>query len=87
MASQFCLDKTLVKVDPTAFVAMTATLVGDVTLGKNTSVWFSAVLRVHLSTPRSHTLPKSLWSTHEVAAQLQGHFTPFPTGWGHPHPR
>ena len=33
------------KLDPTAFVADTATLIGDVTLGARSSVWFGAVLR------------------------------------------
>jgi carbonic anhydrase/acetyltransferase-like protein (isoleucine patch superfamily) len=33
------------KVDPTAFVAPTATLIGDVTVEAGASVWFNAVLR------------------------------------------
>jgi carbonic anhydrase/acetyltransferase-like protein (isoleucine patch superfamily) len=33
------------QVDPTAFVADTATVIGDVTLGARSSVWFGAVLR------------------------------------------
>src|SRR5271156_4599604 len=33
------------QIDPTAFVADTATLIGDVTLGARSSVWFGAVLR------------------------------------------
>src|ERR1700760_3347432 len=33
------------KVDPTAFVAPTATLVGDVTIEAGASVWFNTVLR------------------------------------------
>lgn len=33
------------KVDPTAFVAPTATLVGDVTVEAGASVWFNTVLR------------------------------------------
>lgn len=32
-------------VHPTAYIAPTATLVGDVTIGPGTSVWFGAVLR------------------------------------------
>src|ERR1700742_1854773 len=32
-------------VDPTAFVAPTATLIGDVTVEAGASVWFNAVLR------------------------------------------
>lgn len=35
-------------VDKTAFVAETATVIGGVTLGKNTSVWFGAVIRADL---------------------------------------
>jgi carbonic anhydrase/acetyltransferase-like protein (isoleucine patch superfamily) len=33
------------KVDPTAFVAPTATLIGDVTIEARASVWFNTVLR------------------------------------------
>jgi carbonic anhydrase/acetyltransferase-like protein (isoleucine patch superfamily) len=33
------------RVDPTAFVAPTATLIGDVTIEAGASVWFNAVLR------------------------------------------
>jgi len=33
------------RVDPTAFVAPTATLIGDVTVEAGASVWFNAVLR------------------------------------------
>jgi carbonic anhydrase/acetyltransferase-like protein (isoleucine patch superfamily) len=43
------LDSTLSRVHPTAFVAHTATLVGDVTIGQNSSVWFSAVIRADLA--------------------------------------
>ncbi len=32
-------------VDPTAFIAPNATLIGDVTVGPDASVWFGAVLR------------------------------------------
>ena len=32
-------------IDPTAFVADTATIIGDVTIGARASVWFGAVLR------------------------------------------
>lgn len=45
----FNLDKGLDKVDPTAFIANTATVVGDVSLGKHSSVWFSAVMRADLA--------------------------------------
>lgn len=33
------------KIDPTAFVADNATVIGDVTIGKNCSIWYGAVLR------------------------------------------
>src|ERR1700744_3077525 len=33
------------KVDPTAFVAPTATLIGDVTIEAGASIWFNTVLR------------------------------------------
>src|ERR1700709_2393210 len=33
------------KVDPTAFIAPTATLIGDVTVQAGASVWYNAVLR------------------------------------------
>ncbi len=33
------------KIHPTVFVAETATVIGDVTIAKDSSVWFSAVLR------------------------------------------
>ncbi|MGB8648950.1 MAG: gamma carbonic anhydrase family protein [Anaerolineae bacterium] len=33
------------KIHPTAFIAETATVIGDVTIAKDSSVWFSAVLR------------------------------------------
>jgi carbonic anhydrase/acetyltransferase-like protein (isoleucine patch superfamily) len=33
------------KVDPTAFIAPTAVLIGDVTVEANASIWFGAVLR------------------------------------------
>jgi carbonic anhydrase/acetyltransferase-like protein (isoleucine patch superfamily) len=32
-------------IDPSAFVAETATIIGDVTLGARSSVWFGAVIR------------------------------------------
>ncbi len=33
------------KIDPTVFIAKTAAVVGDVTIGRSSSVWFSAVVR------------------------------------------
>jgi carbonic anhydrase/acetyltransferase-like protein (isoleucine patch superfamily) len=38
------------RIDPTAFVAPGARIVGDVTLGANSSVWFNAVLRADSGT-------------------------------------
>jgi carbonic anhydrase/acetyltransferase-like protein (isoleucine patch superfamily) len=33
------------KIDPSVFIAKTATVVGEVSIGKSSSVWFSAVVR------------------------------------------
>jgi len=33
------------KIDPSVFIAETATITGDVSIGKSSSVWFSAVVR------------------------------------------
>ncbi|HUK56767.1 MAG TPA: gamma carbonic anhydrase family protein [Nitrospiria bacterium] len=33
------------KIDPSVFIAETATVIGDVSIGKSSSVWFSAVVR------------------------------------------
>lgn len=41
----FAFDGRAPRVDPTAFVAPTATLIGDVTVEAGASVWFNAVLR------------------------------------------
>jgi carbonic anhydrase/acetyltransferase-like protein (isoleucine patch superfamily) len=49
MAGPLHLDPTLTKIDPTAFIATTAMLVGAVTIGQHSSVWFSAVLRGDLA--------------------------------------
>jgi carbonic anhydrase/acetyltransferase-like protein (isoleucine patch superfamily) len=35
----------VIKIHPTVFIAETATVIGDVTIGRESSVWFSAVLR------------------------------------------
>lgn len=35
----------VIKIHPTVFIAETATVIGDVSIGKDSSVWFSAVLR------------------------------------------
>lgn len=37
------------RIDPTAFVAPTATLLGDVTVGPQSSVWFGAVVRADVA--------------------------------------
>ncbi|HET9876901.1 MAG TPA: gamma carbonic anhydrase family protein [Mycobacterium sp.] len=42
---QFSFEGRSPSVDPTAFVAPTATLIGDVTIEAGASVWFNAVLR------------------------------------------
>lgn len=39
------LDPALTKIDPTAFVAHNAVVVGDVHIGAEASVWFGAVIR------------------------------------------
>ncbi len=49
MATPFDLGNPLANVHPTAFVANTATLVGDVTVGQYSSIWFTAVLRADLA--------------------------------------
>lgn len=41
----FSVDGKTPKVDPTAFIAPTAVLIGDVTIEANASVWFGAILR------------------------------------------
>jgi carbonic anhydrase/acetyltransferase-like protein (isoleucine patch superfamily) len=41
----FSLEGRSPKVDPTAFVAPTATLIGDVTIEAGASIWFNTVLR------------------------------------------
>src|SRR6202140_3905406 len=41
----FFFEGRSLKVDPTAFVAPTATLIGDVTVEAGASVWFNTVLR------------------------------------------
>ncbi|HVI84661.1 MAG TPA: gamma carbonic anhydrase family protein, partial [bacterium] len=33
------------RIAPSAFIAPTATVIGDVTIGEDASVWFGAVLR------------------------------------------
>lgn len=35
----------VIKIHPSVFIAETATVIGDVTIGKDSSVWYSAVLR------------------------------------------
>lgn len=42
---QFSFEGRSPRVDPTAFVAPTATLIGDVTIEAGASVWFNTVLR------------------------------------------
>ena len=38
-------DRSRKKVHPSVFVAETAVIIGDVSIGENSSVWFSAVIR------------------------------------------
>ncbi|MFQ6059160.1 MAG: gamma carbonic anhydrase family protein [Anaerolineae bacterium] len=45
MTQQLNLDRELSKVDPSAFVADTAVVLDDVTIGRESSVWFQAVVR------------------------------------------
>ncbi len=45
----FTLHKTRIHLDPSAFVARTAVLVGEVSVGARSSVWFGAVLRGDLA--------------------------------------
>ena len=40
---------TAPKIDPTAFIARGADVIGDVTLGAESSVWFQAVLRADIN--------------------------------------
>jgi carbonic anhydrase/acetyltransferase-like protein (isoleucine patch superfamily) len=44
-ARSFRLDPDLLKVDPSAFIAPGAVVLGDVHLGADVSVWFGAVVR------------------------------------------
>lgn len=37
--------KNKIKIDPSAFVAMNATVIGSVSIGKDASLWFGAVVR------------------------------------------
>src|SRR5438067_9033231 len=41
----FRLDPSLTKIDPSAYVAPSAIVLGDVVLGSDVSVWFHAVIR------------------------------------------
>ena len=36
---------TMPVIDPTAFIAPTAAVIGDVTVGAGSSIWFGAVVR------------------------------------------
>lgn len=45
----FSLNGKAPKVHPSAFIAPTATLVGDVTVEENASVWYNAVVRADYS--------------------------------------
>lgn len=41
----FAYMKKLPKIDPTAFIAPTAAIIGDVTIGAGSGIWFNCVLR------------------------------------------
>lgn len=43
--SIYRLDQTSPQIDPTAFIAPNATLIGRVRIGKHSSVWFNTVIR------------------------------------------
>ncbi|WXG45185.1 MAG: gamma carbonic anhydrase family protein [Candidatus Atabeyarchaeum deiterrae] len=43
------LDGKKPKIDPTAFVAPNATIIGDVEVGEGTSIWYGAVIRGDLA--------------------------------------
>jgi len=45
MATILAFDGVLPRIDPTAFIAPTAVLIGDVEVDAHASVWFGAVLR------------------------------------------
>jgi len=45
MALIVAFDGKTPRIDPTAWIAPNATLVGDVTIGANASIWYGAVLR------------------------------------------
>lgn len=45
MNNIFAFKGTLPKIDKTSFIAPTASIIGRVTIGKNSSVWFNSVLR------------------------------------------
>ncbi len=43
--TQFSLESVEPKIDPSAYVAPNTTIIGDVTIGRKSSVWFSSVAR------------------------------------------
>src|SRR5436190_701182 len=44
-AEQLRLDPALLRVDPTAWIASTATVLGDVHVGRDATIWYGAVIR------------------------------------------
>ena len=50
----------LPKVDPTAFIASTAVLVGDVTVGAGSSVWFHLLIGVAATLTKMRRAPTRL---------------------------
>lgn len=45
MAREFNVSRTSPRIDESAFIADNATVIGDVTIGRDSSVWFGSVLR------------------------------------------
>ncbi len=45
---RYCIEGTIKK-DPTTFIAPNASLIGDIQLAENTSIWYNAVLRADIN--------------------------------------
>ncbi|MGB0418510.1 MAG: gamma carbonic anhydrase family protein [Opitutales bacterium] len=45
---RYCLEGSIKK-DPSAFIAPNASLIGDIQLAENTSIWYNAVLRADIN--------------------------------------
>ena len=55
------------RLHPTAFIAPGAVVVGDVTLGARSSVWFNVVLRRHVPLADRH-VPQRHYDIHDLDA-------------------